>query len=229
MRRKKKKVETRKRKAIRRTAMLFIAAMGVSALHICVLFPMQAVNYEAEEFNTGSTHLIQRMSGDKWNQMVYMTANDNAILITEVSFYPLLGWSGGLVAVLDCADEGDFQARPITRRDGDDKAAHWAICGRLRSPEVVGIRAECQCQYWDENAEINCTLPEVTISGGPEIWTEKGSWRYFFLETTIPDAENGEIPFPIEITVTTLDKAGNPMRQYGQGNDLYNRFVPVDE
>jgi hypothetical protein len=169
------------------------------------------------------------MNGDKWNQIVYMTANENAILITQMSFFPLHGWSGFAIAVLDCGDGGNFQARPITWRDGDDEATQWMIYGRLRLPEVAGIRAECQSGYWDEETEMFRILTTTTISGGPEIWTEKDGWRYFVAETTIPDAENGEIAYPTEMTVTTLDEAGNPLRQYEQSDDLYERFTPADQ
>lgn len=225
----KEKIETRKHKALRRTLICLGVLAVFSALHLYTFTPMQGVRYAEAQCRTGRTHVIRRMGGEKWNEMVYMTANENAILITQIGFYPLYGWSGLAIAVLDCADEGDFQARPITRQDGDDEATRCMIYGRLRSPEVAGIRAECQSGYWDEETEMFRTLPTATISGGPEIWTEKDGWRYFFAESTVPDTENGEMAYPTEITVTTLDKAGNPLRQYKQSDDLYGRFTPADE
>lgn len=220
----KTKIETRKYKALRRTLICIGVLLAFSTLHLYTFTPMQGVRQTEAQLGIGRTHLIRRISGVKWNEMVYMTANENAILITEVGFNPLLGWSGRLFCDLDCTDGGDFQATSAVWRNFDDKANRCIIYGRLQSSEVMGIRAE---GHWDEESERIRTLPEVTISGGPEIWTEKDGWRYFFAESTISDTENGEMADPPEMTATTLDKAGNPLRQY-EGSP-YESFIPVDE
>ncbi|BAL00589.1 hypothetical protein OBV_33900 [Oscillibacter valericigenes Sjm18-20] len=220
----KKNIETRKHKALRRALICLGVLVIFSVLHLYTFTPMQGVRQSEAEAGTGQTYLIRHMGGEKWNERDYMTANENAILITRVTFYPLLGWSGRPFGILDCADGGDFQATSLVWRNYDDKANRCIICGRLRSREVMGIRAE---GHWDEESEKIRTLPEVTISGGPEIWTEKDGWRYFFAESTVPDTENGEMAYPTEMTVTTLDKAGNPLRQYK--GSTYERFIPVDE
>jgi len=207
----KNRVETRKHKALRRTlACLFLLA-ALAGLRLYAFTPMQSVRQVEEKMGTGQTRVVRRMSGEKWNEWDYLTANDNAILLSKVSFHPLVGWNGGAMSVLDCDGLGDFQARAMTWRIGGEQFTRVMVYGRTKSPEAQGIRVE---GHWNETDERTRNLPEVKLSGGPELWTDKDGWRYFYMEKRIPDTRNGEMAYPEWMTADLLDGAGNTLGRY---------------
>lgn len=185
------------------------------------------VRQEEERMGTGQTRVVRRINGEKWSESLYLTANEKAILLSKVSFHPLVGWNGGAVAVLDCDGLGDFQARAMTWRIGGEQFTRVIVYGRTKSPEAQGIRVE---GHWNETDEQTRNLPEVKFSGGPKLWTDKDGWRYFYMEKRIPDTRNGEMAYPEWMTADLLDGAGNTLGRYKE--DVmgdYMEFIPVEE
>ncbi len=136
----KSRVKTRRGKALRRTLACFLLLAALAGLRLYTFTPMQCVRQVEEKMGTGQTQVVRRMSGEKWNEWDYLTANDNAILLCKVSFHPLVGWNGGAMAVLDCEGLGDFQARAMTWRIGGEQFTRVMVYGRTKLPEAQGVR-----------------------------------------------------------------------------------------
>ena len=224
---KKRRVETRKRKALRRTVLCLAALAAFSALRLYTFAPTQCVRQTEERMGTGQTRVVRRINGEKWGESLYLTANEKAVLLSEVSFHPLVGWNGGPMAVLDCDGLGEFQARAMSWRIGGEQFTRVMVYGRTKSREVQSIRVE---GHWNEETERVRNLPEVKLSGDPDMWTDVDGWRYFFLKEIIPDTPNGEMAFPEWLTADLLDEAGNTLGQYRENvMGDYMEFIPAEE
>ena len=227
---KKSRVETRKHKAVRRTLLCLAAVTVFSALHLYTFTPMQAVRQAEGQMGTGTTSLIRRMNGDKWDQIYYLTANEHAILVTRLDFHLLYGWFGLPMHTIDCSDLGDFQAKATMGWTSDEGVARWTIFGRLQSQEVTGIQAQFRFEYRDEKTGGYVELPEITVSDISEFTTARDGRRYFIAQGVISGVEHGEYGsglYPLEMAAATLDAQGNILAQYRQTD--YNMEMISEE
>lgn len=182
MREKRKgRVETRRRKALRRTAVFLAALLAVSALHLYALFPMQGVRYAEETYHTGKTRAVARMLPPKQLRLgpalIYLTENENAVLLSITRFYPLYGWMDGSGSALDCSDGAPIHVGVWNiSRSGDDwrENANY-LFGRIDDPAVSSLRIRL-CRL-DNETQAYQTVWTVPVS--EESWTERDGMRYF--------------------------------------------------
>lgn len=223
----KKRMETRKDKALRRTLLCLAALALFSVLRLYTFTSMQSIRQTEERMGTGQTRVVRRINGEKWGESLYLTANEKDILLSKVSFHPLVGWNGGAMAVLDCDGLGDFQARATSWRIGGEQFTRVIVYGRTKLAEAQAIQAE---GHWSETDGQMRNPPEVKLFGGPGIWTDKDGWRYFYMEKHIPDTRNGEMAYPEWMTADLLDGEGTVLGQYRE-NAMgdYREFIPLEE
>ena len=96
-----------KRKALRRVLIAAAALVLINHfLMIGLLFPFQALRRCEERAGTGRTSVVCRERAKEigWSCLIYLTGNENATMLSNISLGPL-GWGEGEGLVLDCSGE----------------------------------------------------------------------------------------------------------------------------
>lgn len=178
----KAKLETRKHKAIRRMLICLAVLVAFSTLHLYTFTPMQGVRYVEAQNRTGRTHVVTRMLPPRelhlWGTLFYLTANENAVLMSYVQFHPLVGWMNSLGAALDCSDSAPIHAGRCTM--GHDDGSAWYIFGRVDDLNIKQLVVSMESlSYDDSGAEVRTELFRTAAEATE--WTERGDERYYIV------------------------------------------------
>ncbi|WP_312614760.1 hypothetical protein [Oscillibacter sp.] len=189
----KKRVETRKRKALRRTLTCLAALAVFSALHLYTFTPMQGIRYTEAQRGTGRTRAVARMlppEGLKLGRtLFYLTANENAMLMTYVRFHPLMGWADALGATLDCSEEAKLHAALWSV--SYDGASVQYVFGRVDDPEIQALSVsveEIRQRTGEEVREELLRTDTETVR-----WYQKNGQRYFVIPVDNPQKTNEKL------------------------------------
>lgn len=178
----KTKIETRKHKALRRTLICLGVLAAFSALHLYTFTPMQGIRYTEGQNRTGRTHVVTRMLPPRelhlWGTLFYLTANENAALMSYVQFHPLVGWMNSLGAALDCSDGAPIHAgRCIVSHDD---GSVWYIFGRVDDMNIKQLVVSVESLgYDDSGAEVRTELFRTAAEDTE--WTKRGNERYYIV------------------------------------------------
>ncbi len=176
----KPQLSSRRGKALQRVliaaAALFLANRF---LLVGLLLPMQALRYCEEREGTGRTSVICRDWPQEagWNQLVYLTENENATMLAGVKLN-LFGWSGGLVSTLDCSVSAPLQGGWMSLPQEGSKRLFY-VFGRVDDPAVARVEILLQYKEWESAGGVRHTA--FSWASGQEEWMEQDGRRYFLI------------------------------------------------
>ncbi len=202
-----KRTRTRREKALRRLAAVVVLAAVLALLEGYCFLPSQAVRNVEENAHTGPTALVADLGGlglkeTGWSR-VYLSANDNAMLITLSRFSALYGWSDYGMGALDCSEDASFHVSTYSMsklRAGDDNWK-WYIFGRVDDPagETVSVRT---CLM-----ETGESIGEAVVIPRSDWLVHKG--RSYFI-TEMPRYDREEYGW-LRVDAELLDGAGETL------------------
>lgn len=204
---KENRVETRKHKALRRTLICLAALSVFSALHLYTFTPMQGIRYTEAQAGAGRTRAAARMLPPKElrlrGTLFYLTANENAMLMSYVRFHPLLGWADSLGASLDCSEKRDIHAGRWSV--SHDDASVQYVFGRVDDPEIQNLSVCVEEIRYRTGEEVR----EELFRTNPEDarWFQKGDNRCFVILVDNPQKTNDNLEV-VTYSVLGLDAEG---------------------
>lgn len=166
-----KKMPTRRRRALRRTgAALLLLALTV-LLNGWRLGPQLALRESEDLWGTGKTAIVRtfgRLPIGSRRGTVYLTANENAAILSELRFSLLSGWSVKAGCVLDCSDEKSRVHTALwTLNDGEESFGYFF--GRVDDAEI----REVSFLYGHQNADGKLTI--LPMNGDPPV-SKRADW-----------------------------------------------------
>lgn len=191
---KKKRLCTRKRRALRRIGWALLALLLVNTVcHTYYLFPVQRLWTVEELQGCGRTKVVERMwqDGCLW----YLTENGNTVLLAAQK-PTLTGWQAEAVGALDCMENAPFHGGIL--RQG---TAYYAF-GRVDDPKVA--RVQLTVTGLDGEGRL---VRKTTRDAGREDWfLQDGRW-YFRLACEGVGAQQEQK------ILTAFDAAGNAVAE----------------
>ena len=176
-------IPTRKRKALRRTA-VFLALLALSGLFSYGrAFPAWAVRYTEETYNIGRTQVVKRLRPPKelklGTALFYLTENEHALLVSAVRFYPLYGWVDAGGGFVDCTKDAPIHvgAWSVSRMGDENDEGVQYLFGRIDDPAVSSINV--RVSWRDFNVEEEVYNTAFIVATAAEDWTQKDGKRYF--------------------------------------------------
>lgn len=180
-----KPIETRKHKALRRTAILIFLLTYMTVADGYKVLPFQAVRYMEETYNLERTEIVSRLPPPRemklFPAMFYLSGNENALLLSGVRFHLLYGWLDVGGSPLDCSKNAPIHVGAwLTHRwssaTKDDPRADY-LFGRVDDPAAAEVRVRlCWREYTDDRQEYYIDQV-ITISAAD--MREKDGARYF--------------------------------------------------
>lgn len=177
---KRTKVLTRKQRAIRRTLWALVTLLAVNHfLGVGLLLPIQGIRQteEHEGVYPHGTVVARRWDPDlRWNKVVYLTANENAVSLGDASL-ELFGWFPGFGCAVDCTgDEPLYVGERTLSRDG----RHLTYCfGRVDDPDIVTVAVSVQLESYVNGEAVREEVYRLT-AGEDALIVHQGR-RYFLL------------------------------------------------
>ncbi len=183
----KNRVETRKHKALRRTLICLAVLTVFSTLHLYTFTPMQGIRYIEAQRGTDRTRAVARMLPPEklelWPMLFYLTANENAVLMSYVRFHPLMGWADSMGASLDCSKQAAVHA-----------GLWWAdssvqyVFGRVDDPEIQALAVSVEEIRYRTGEEVR---EELLRTDTEDVhWYQKNEQRYFVIPVNNPRKTN---------------------------------------
>ena len=98
---------TTRQKALRRCALLLVLAAVVSATNLYGFFPRKALHLEEDRRSMARTEVLRRdyMPQVHGSTLFYVSANDDALMVTSVRYNLFGGWYPVFGAITDFTDE----------------------------------------------------------------------------------------------------------------------------
>ncbi len=172
-----------KRKALRRVLIAAAALVLINHfLMIGLLFPFQALRRCEERAGTGRTSVVCRERAKEigWSCLIYLTGNENATMLSNISLGPL-GWGEGEGLVLDCS--GDAPLHGGWWSASREERFVLYVFGRVDDADIARLEVRLQYKDWDAGGERRTAL---TWMSSREDWMEKEGRRYFLFRTYPP-------------------------------------------
>lgn len=209
-----KPIVTRRQKALRRTAILAALLVLMTVFDGYKVLPGQAIRYTEETYNLRRTETVSRLL-PPWEMglfpaVVYLSGNENALLLSGVRFHLLYGWMDFGGSPLDCSKDAPIHvgAWLAHRRKGEGDSRAEYLFGRVDDPAVAEVRVRlCWKGYADSRLEYY-TDQVVTVSAGD--MREKDGLRYFVVpydpqEQVFQQAHNSRVYYFCD----AVDASGN--------------------
>lgn len=205
-----KKLLVRKRLALRSLLLAVVLLLLANYLFgIGLLLPTQVVRQSEETTGTGDTDTVTwvREPDIGKTMRIYLTANENALLLTP-AYLSFCGWIDGGGQALDCSGQAPLYAgwRRLTWQDTDSV---YYIFGRVDQPDIaklhVGIIYPFQS---DETGEVY--VERFGVDTEKTAWLERNGKRYFLLRipaSALPVAQLGQ-DNSFFMAVTAYNEAG---------------------
>lgn len=164
--------KTRKQKAIVRTiiaAALLILAFGANFYG---LFPSSGLRELEDTLGTGKTDVVAKTFEKSVSSEIYLTENENVLMLAMSKFYILAGWQGRGRSVVDKdPDDGAaVVAGSWSLIDADSDQRIFYIFGKVMDDAVTAV-----------NAGIADADRTVLQSDGTDAFFEKDDSRYFVI------------------------------------------------
>lgn len=225
--RRKKRLLNRRRRALRcAAAALVLLILAQTFLYTALLLPIQVVRRVEDQEGVQGARVVRRQWEPEvynWTNLFYLTANDDAALLTNVYIAARTwGWGGGHALLLDCTAEEPIHAaqKLISEDTGPGKdyhcyGIHYVFFGRVDDPsiETVEIRLQVNPGYEGAAGE-NVSLGYLRLTA-PIL--QKDDRRYFLAhgyvteEGLLRDGENRVIGKDREgntVTAFQIEKTG---------------------
>ena len=215
-----KRTVSRKKRALRWLAVACVMLLWFN-LQYHALYPLPCLtvrSYE-QELGCGRTEILFRTLDRSTGRLVYLTANEHAMLLVKPES-AWLGWQA-YADVVDCSEEkvlrGGFDVLYQIDRWRESTESHLCVpyaYGRVDDPDI----AEVQVTYrllWSRDTNSDRVVDTVTCTASTyaEDWKDQGGSRYFLLRIEPQQREGMSVVFRGS-TVTGLDAEGNVVAKY---------------
>lgn len=188
--RRRKKLPTRRREALRHAVRALILLLVVqNLLHIGLLLPVQAIHMAEEREGVRGTRVLRR----HWEpdihktSLFYLSASENAVILSD-AYLTFLGWRPQFGAALDCSSPAPLYAAERSIARGGHTGYHMFFYGRVDDPAIETV--EFSLRYisgYDEAKRRNLYQEHIRLTVPEEDWIEKGGRRYFLLSCRLED------------------------------------------
>lgn len=190
MKKKEKRLSSRKRRALRRVLTAAAALFLANRIFLVgLLFPIQAVRRCEERENTGRTAVVYR----DWDPeiyktgLVYLTENEKVTLLSAVRL-SLYGWVEVYGVPLDCTEPAPIHGGWWTLyRKGEP--SRFYVFGRIDDPDIDRLNI-----LWTIEGDGDSDMWVVSDSGE---WMERDGRRYFLC--SFGNANAAAYKFPLAV------------------------------
>lgn len=203
MKRKEKRLSSRRRRTLRRVLIAAVTLFLVNRIFLVgLLFPIQAVRRCEERENTGRTNLVCR----EWTPeiyktgLVYLTENEKVTMLSAVRL-SLYGWIEVYGVPLDCTEEGPIHGGWWTLYRKEEPSQFY-VFGRIDDPDIDRLNI-----LWTIEGDGDSDMWVVSDSGE---WMERDGRRYFLCSFGNANAAAYKLPL-----VVGCDEAGKEIARIG--------------
>ncbi len=203
MKRKEKRLPSRRRRTARRVLVAAAALFLVNRIFLVgLLFPIQAVRRCEEREDTGRTNLVCRNWAPEIYKtgLVYLTENENVTMLSAVRL-SLYGWIEVYGVPLDCTVEGPIHGGWWTLYRKEEPSQFY-VFGRIDDPDIDRLNI-----LWTIEGDGDSDMWVVSDSGE---WMERDGRRYFLC--SFGNANAAAYKFPL---VVGCDEAGKEIARIG--------------
>ena len=209
MKRKEKRLSSRRRRTLRRVLMAAVTLFLVNRIFLVgLLFPIQAVRRCEERENTGRTNLVCRdwAPGIYKTGLVYLTENENVTMLSAVRL-SLYGWIEVYGVPVDCTEEGPIHGGwwSFVRME---KAGRFYVFGRVDDPEIAWLEVYFMRPDDPSGEErIGRVHGDYGAHRGDSGWMEKDGQLYFLFEADLVNWS--EYPTGLRVVAVGYDEDRN--------------------
>lgn len=199
--RRKKRVYTRRQKALRRIAQAIVCVLVVN--YLCMEFfilPRQAVYKKTEKFGMYPVQVVTHFWTKDLNaELAYFTAAKNAVGLTAVKYWPIYGWYADSATVVDCSGDEAFHADWTVR---GEQVKEVIFFGRLEDWSICRVELTAE----RDEKKVMMTVEDFIQEDGKRYflgrmeWKSKVQMKAFRVTATAYDAagnvvERQELPY----------------------------------
>lgn len=215
MRRHKKRLLTRRKRAARWGLLLAALVCFTSVFRLYTYLPFQARCLAEEASNTGPTDLVCRewyTGSDGGRILVSMSRKDHTVLLSGASFHLLSGWRQQFDYACDCHD-------PVLSGSVTLEGTGYLAKGFLRmgdpAIETVSVSIWAPGEWQEESGE-RARLELTRLTTTKDAWTVQDGYRYALLMTDVEEAMRTEDALygPIYLHATAYDGSGAVAAEY---------------
>jgi hypothetical protein len=182
MRQKRKRILSRKRTSIRKTALCLAAVLLIQhIMHLGLLFPIQTVWQMEERAGIEKTRVVDR----NWareiqkTRIAFLSENDEATLFSSC-YLTIYGWMPGFGVALDCSEEEPLYAG-VSYMNRDEASA-WYFFGRVDDPTIQRVEISLCAEDYDSMSHPVLGEEIHRMAGIP--LEEQSGRRYFLAKYT---------------------------------------------
>lgn len=212
--RRREKLPTRKREALRHAVRALILLLVVQyLLHIGLLLPIQAIHMAEEREGVRGTRVLRRLwEPDIYkSSLFYLSASEDAVVLSD-AYLTFLGWLPQFGTALDCTGSAQLYAAERNVSRNEEPGRHMFFYGRVDDPAIETV--ELSLRYisgYGREGEKNRYEEAVLLTVPEESWIERNGRRYFLLSYKLED-------WPYESGVQTFavgrDAAGETVTEF---------------
>ena len=207
-RRCKKRLPTRRGRALRRIAVLAAVLAYLTVFRLYAFLPVQA-RYESEErANTGRTELVIWQEDD--GSRLELSVKGDTLLLTRMDFQLWRGWDADRSRAWDCPPEEPVAGKAWTEYGEETEPVYLVV--RISDPAVQTLELSIQHRVlqWEEPEERREVLH---LRSSAEEWVMWDGCRYLLAAPRV------EVPRDVVwadpyLVITALDQAGNVTATY---------------
>lgn len=219
MRLKKKQVYSRKRSALHWLCAAFLLwVLLAQALHLFLVFPRQIIPLaEEEEGIPQATEVLSVLSAPEGAkaQRCYLSANEDAVLLTMARLVPVLGWQLERSLSLDCAKDQalSFGCYFLRHKDDPGQTLGLLVFGCSKDPAVHHLQLCAGTVGPDSLLKLESLTLTPLAELGPETLLSQNGQTYFCFLCTDPKA-------------LKLNPDALVLNAYGKNGELCHQQLP---
>lgn len=199
--RRRKKLPTRRREALRHAVRALILLLVVqNLLHIGLLLPVQAIHMAEEREGVRGTRVLRRhWEPDIYKtSLFYLSASENAVILSD-AYLTFLGWRPQFGAALGCTGGGPLYAAERSVSRHEEPGRHMFFYGRADDPAITTVELSLRYISGCDREGKNLYQEHVRLTVQGENWIEADGRRYFLLPYELEDwpYESGQYTFAV--------------------------------
>lgn len=186
---KEKKTPTRRRIALRRTAAALVMLPAMWLLNGGSILPTGVLRAQADSNGMGPVELVKalgRLPMKGRYRRVYLSANQDAVLLSTADFYLMMGWRNDGGAAVDCAGQGPVHIGQwtVSDRAPEGEQGYIYFFGRVDDPGIREVGVMCGAR--DEAGELTIHGFEGSqLTSSREEWVRWGGYDYFVMSAPL--------------------------------------------
>lgn len=208
---KKKKLRTRKQRAIRQVLWALLALLVACELcNVGRLLPIQAIWDSEERYGVGymdlDTVTWMHVPETHLTHLRCLRVNEKVTFLGG-TYLTVMGWVENFGIALDCTGEDPiYAARHDMYRREKEHSSLWIVFGRVDDPAVTDLQVCIRQQAaWDENGDPTAWEDLGIFTVEADEWFTQAGRRYFLVKR--PEVDFGEDVYP-QYFIRGLDVAG---------------------